>query len=170
VGLRVTWTIRSGAKWNDGQPFTAHDVVYTFNLMAKYAALGLNALMSANGGPITSVTLSGTNQVVMSFNTNGPPYFYYIADQTPIVPQHILQNIPASQLSQNSWQDLNPVGTGPNTVTNCFEPRCPKAMPQCAAVRAPDLYTIGLSQVRCLLYAGDVSPAPSPEPLAVQQP
>jgi hypothetical protein len=42
-------------------------------------------------------------------------------------------------------------------------------MPQCA-VRAPDLYTIDLSQVRCLLYAGDVSPASRPEPPAVQQP
>jgi peptide/nickel transport system substrate-binding protein len=116
---QLTWTIRSGAKWNDGQPFTAQDVVYTFNLMAKYAALDLNALMSANGGPITSVTLSGTDQVVMSFNANGLPYFYYIADQTPIVPQHILQNVPASQLSQNSWQDLTPVGTGPYTVSSC---------------------------------------------------
>ncbi len=96
---QLTWTIRSGAKWNDGQAFTAQDVVYTFNLMAKYAALDLNALMSANGGPITSVRLSGTNQVVMSFNTNGLPYFYYIADQTPIVPKHILENVPASELS-----------------------------------------------------------------------
>jgi peptide/nickel transport system substrate-binding protein len=116
---QLTWTIRSGVKWDDGQPFTANDVVYTFNLMAKYAALDLNALMSANGGPITSVTLSGTSQVVMDFNTNGLPYFYYVADQTPIVPQHILQNVPASQLSGNSWVDLNPVGTGPYTVSKC---------------------------------------------------
>ena len=50
-----------------------------------------------------------------------------------------------------------------------FEPRCPEAMPQCAE-RAPDLYTVGPSQVRCLLHAGDVSPAPRPDPLAVQQP
>ena len=32
-GKTLTLTIRSGVKWNDGKPFTASDVAYTFNLL-----------------------------------------------------------------------------------------------------------------------------------------
>jgi peptide/nickel transport system substrate-binding protein len=32
-GRTLTLTIRSGVKWNDGKPFSASDVAYTFNLL-----------------------------------------------------------------------------------------------------------------------------------------
>ena len=35
---QVTFTIRQNVKWNDGMPFTANDVAFTFNLMKKYPA------------------------------------------------------------------------------------------------------------------------------------
>ncbi|MFI5101079.1 MAG: ABC transporter substrate-binding protein, partial [Actinomycetes bacterium] len=35
----VTFTIRDGVKWTDGQPMTADDVVYTFQLMKQHTAL-----------------------------------------------------------------------------------------------------------------------------------
>ena len=31
----LTFTLRDGVKWSDGQPFTAEDVVYTFELQKK---------------------------------------------------------------------------------------------------------------------------------------
>src|SRR5262245_60984509 len=37
----LAFTIRSGVKWSDGQPLTANDVAYTFNLTKKYSALDL---------------------------------------------------------------------------------------------------------------------------------
>src|ERR1019366_940786 len=40
----LTFTIRSGVKWSDGVPFSAADVLYTFNLLKKYPALDLNAV------------------------------------------------------------------------------------------------------------------------------
>ena len=39
----LTFTIRNGVKWTDGKPFTAADVVFTFNLLKKYPALDLNS-------------------------------------------------------------------------------------------------------------------------------
>ncbi len=113
----LTFTIRSGVKWSDGKPFGAADVVYTFNAMKNDKAIDLNALWASDGGPVTSVTAKGTDQVVFSFNAPAQTYFYYVADQTPIVPQHIWSTLNQSKLS--SYADTKPVGTGPYTLSSC---------------------------------------------------
>ena len=81
----LTFTIRQGVKWSDGTPMTAADVAYTFNLTKKYPALDLTGAWSV----LSSVTATSPNTVTMNFSTVAVPYFYYIADQTPIVPEHI---------------------------------------------------------------------------------
>ena len=106
----LTFTIRNGVKWNDGTPMTAADVAFTFNLMKKFPTLDLNSVWSV----LSSVTQQG-NKVVMTFKTAAVPYFYYIADQTPIVPQHVWSTI----ANPVSYADANPVGTGAFTVNPC---------------------------------------------------
>jgi peptide/nickel transport system substrate-binding protein len=112
----LTFTLRSGVKWSDGQPFSATDVAYTFNAMKSDKAIDLNALWAADGGPLTNVAASG-NQVVFTFKTPAASYFYYVADQTPIVPQHIWSTLDQTKL--HSYADSHPVGTGPYQVANC---------------------------------------------------
>lgn len=107
----LTFKIRSGVKWSDGQPFTAKDVVFTFNLIKKYRALDLNADWSV----LSSVVQKGSNQVVFNFKTAAVPYFYYIADQTPIVPEHIW----ASIKNPVTYIDAKPIGTGPYVMSTC---------------------------------------------------
>ena len=85
----LTFTIRNGVKWSDGKPMSAADVVFTFNLLKKYPALDLNSVWSV----LSSVTQQGSDQVVMQFKTPAVPYFYYIADQIGIVPEHIWSTI-----------------------------------------------------------------------------
>src|SRR5579862_6241289 len=106
----LTFTIRSGVKWSDGQPMTAADVAYTFNLTKKNSALDLTGSWSA----LSSVTASG-NTVTMNFSKVAVPYFYYIADQVPIVPEHVFSKI------ANPVTDpvKAPVGTGPYTMSKC---------------------------------------------------
>jgi peptide/nickel transport system substrate-binding protein len=106
----LTFTIRQGVKWSDGTPMTPADVVYTFNLIKKYPALDLTGAWSV----LSSVTSTG-NTVTMNFSTVAVPYFYYIADQTPIVPEHIWSKIP------NPATDpiKQPVGTGPYLMSKC---------------------------------------------------
>ncbi|HXW80542.1 MAG TPA: ABC transporter substrate-binding protein [Acidimicrobiales bacterium] len=107
----LTFTIRSAVTWSDGKPFSAEDVVYTFDLLKKYPALDLNADWSV----LTSVSLQGTDQVVFDFKTPAVPYFYYIADQTPIVPAHIWSTIK----DPVTYRDPEPVGTGPYLMSSC---------------------------------------------------
>jgi peptide/nickel transport system substrate-binding protein len=107
----LTFTIRNGVKWSDGKPFSAKDVVFTFNLLKKYPSLDLNSDWSV----LSSVALSGSDQVVFNFKTGAVPYFYYIADETPIVPEHIW----ASIKNPVTYLDKTPVGTGPYTMSAC---------------------------------------------------
>jgi peptide/nickel transport system substrate-binding protein len=113
----LTFTIRSGVTWSDGKPLTASDVAYTFNAMKSDKTIDLNALWAADGGPLTSVAVKGANQVVFTFKSASQPYFYFVADQTPIVPKHVWSAL--DQKNLHSYKDSKPVGTGPFTVSSC---------------------------------------------------
>ncbi len=107
----LTFTIRTGVKWSDGKPFSAADVVYTFNLLKKYPALDTNAVWSV----LSSVAQKGADQVVFNFSAPAVPYFYYVADQTPIVPEHVWTKI------KNPVTDAitDPIGTGGYIMSHC---------------------------------------------------
>jgi peptide/nickel transport system substrate-binding protein len=107
----LTFTIRKGVTWTDGKPFGAQDVVFSFNLLKKYPALDLNADWSV----LTSVVAVGTDQVAFHFKSAAASYFYYIADQTPIVPEHIWSTIK----NPTTFLDPDPIGTGGYTMSSC---------------------------------------------------
>jgi peptide/nickel transport system substrate-binding protein len=108
---QLTFTIRSGVQWSDGQPFSADDVVFTFNLLKQFPAIDLQSVWSL----LSTVTKSGDNQVVLTFTQAAAPAFYQVADQVDIVPQHIWSSFkdPSTQVVNN------PVGTGPFTLGQC---------------------------------------------------
>jgi peptide/nickel transport system substrate-binding protein len=107
----LTFTIRQGVKFSDGTPMSAKDVVYTFNLLKKYPALDLTGDWSV----LSSVTQTGSDQVTMNFKSAAVPAFYYIAGQTPIVPEHIWSKI----ANPVAYPNTDPVGTGPYKVNPC---------------------------------------------------
>jgi peptide/nickel transport system substrate-binding protein len=106
----ITFTIRPGVKWSDGQPLTAADVVYTFQLIKKNSALDLQAVWSV----LKSVTRKGS-KVTFKFKTAAVPYFYYIAGQQPIVPQHIWKSVK----NPVTFKDSHPIGSGPFKLASC---------------------------------------------------
>jgi len=106
----LSFTVRSGVKWSDGVPFSAADVLYTFDLLKKYPSLDLNAVWSV----LSSVSSAG-NKVTFNFKSAAVPYFYYIADQVPIVPQHLWSKI-ANPVTATI---PNPVGTGGYIMSKC---------------------------------------------------
>jgi peptide/nickel transport system substrate-binding protein len=143
----LTFTIRSGVKWTDGQAMTADDVVYTFQLMKEHPALDLGAVWSV----LTGVTKQGSDQVVMTFANPAVPYFYYIADQVGIVPQHIWSKISGDP---GTYVDSNPVGTGPYTVNPCTPQNI-------TYVRNPSYWQPGLPKIAKVLYPAYTSNDPA---------
>ncbi len=107
----LTFTIRKNVKFSDGTTMTPADVVYTFNLLKKYPALDL----TGDWAVLSSVAQTGSDQVTMRFKQAAVPAFYYIAGQTPIVPEHIWSKIS----NPVAFADASPVGTGPYKVNPC---------------------------------------------------
>lgn len=102
---QVTFTIRSGVKWSDGQPFTSDDVVFTLNLLKKYPAMDLNGLWNQ----ITSVTAPDPSTVVVKLNAPFTPLLWSLGGQTYMLPKHIWSTVGDA----STYADANPVGTGP---------------------------------------------------------
>lgn len=110
-GKTLTITTRSGVKWSDGQPFSAADVAFTFNLLKQYPALNT---------PATPIPVSATgsgNTATLTFAQPELAELYFIL-QTQIVPQHIWSSVS----NPVTYADPNPVGTGP-FVLDKFSPQ-----------------------------------------------
>jgi peptide/nickel transport system substrate-binding protein len=107
-GKSITFTIRQGVKWNDGTPFTAADVAFTFNYVKDHST-GTNDI-NIGGLTISSVTTSG-NTVTVNAPTAQYMKLQQIAGQA-MLPQHIW----ASVANPATFVDAKPVGTGPYTL------------------------------------------------------
>jgi peptide/nickel transport system substrate-binding protein len=102
AGRTLTLDIRSGVKWNDGKPFSASDVAFTFNMIRTHPGL------DTDGTPVpTSATAPSPTTAVLNFSA--PEYTnLFLIGQTYIVPEHIW-----STVNPATFADPNPVGTGP---------------------------------------------------------
>jgi peptide/nickel transport system substrate-binding protein len=147
----LTFTIRPGVKWSDGKPMTAADVVFTFQLMKKHPALDLNASWAV----LKSVSQKGSNQVVFNFKTAAVPYFYYVAGQTPILPQHIW----ASIKDPVTYKDTKPIGTGGFEMSSC-SPQVIKY------TKNPGYWQKGMPKIDTIYYPAYTSNDPANQDLA----
>jgi peptide/nickel transport system substrate-binding protein len=99
----LTFDLRHGVAWTDGKPFTSTDVVYTFDLLKKYAALNTNGIV------FTSVSAPTKYQVVFHFASPEGPELYYIGGLVDVVPEHLWSSVS----NPAKYADTDPVGTGP---------------------------------------------------------
>ena len=66
--MTLTFKLHPGVKWSDGQPFTAKDVVFTFNLLKNTPGLTGSALAALNG-PVDSFTAPDDTTVVFTLKS-----------------------------------------------------------------------------------------------------
>jgi peptide/nickel transport system substrate-binding protein len=109
-GKTITFTIRTGVKWNNGTAFTPADVAFTYNLMKN------NSSINSGGLTMTSVTTSG-NTVTLNFPTAQYTNLEEIAG-VGIVPASIWSKVS----NPATYADANPVGTGPYMLSS-FTPQ-----------------------------------------------
>ncbi|MBA2519127.1 MAG: ABC transporter substrate-binding protein [Chloroflexia bacterium] len=114
--LQLTFTLRDGVLWSDGEALTAEDVKFTFDYLTEHAALpGTEGVRGAIPF-IESVEATDELTVVFTFTQVFSPGLFDVGEQM-IVPQHIWSEIEDPVTFTNE----NPVGTGPFTEIGTFE-------------------------------------------------
>ena len=105
-GLTVTFNLREGVKWHDGEPFTSADVEFTImEVLKNFHPRGPNSFREVS-------SIDTPDELTAIFNLDKPaPYMMraFSAYESPIVPKHLLEgkDIREAELGNN------PVGTGP---------------------------------------------------------
>jgi peptide/nickel transport system substrate-binding protein len=99
-------TLRDGLTWSDGEPLTAADVKFTFELGQKYAALWFspvwNYLTAVEAVDATHVKFTFSDPLYQEWGN----YLYNL----PIVPQHLWENRTEEEITTGANE--KPVGSG----------------------------------------------------------
>jgi peptide/nickel transport system substrate-binding protein len=90
-GKEWRFTLREGVKWQDGQPLTAEDVVFTYEY--DTTGPGKSALGVIGQIPVTGTAIEAPNVVVLKLATPYAPFEDTVAGRVPIIPKHIWQNV-----------------------------------------------------------------------------
>ena len=108
-GLEWTFKLRQGVTWQDGEPFTSADVVFTYDYIIDNE---LAAYTSYTSG-ITEV--DAIDDFTVKFTTDEPKA-NMLGMVVPIVPEHIWSKVSPKQ-AETAFQNRPPiVGTGPFQV------------------------------------------------------
>jgi peptide/nickel transport system substrate-binding protein len=114
----ITFTLRDGVNWSDGQPFSSKDVKFTFDYMIKNEALAGTESVRGVLPLIESVEAPNEKTVVVTFKEVYTPGLYDIGEQM-IVPEHLWKDVDDPVTFANE----QPVGTGPFTEIGAFQPQ-----------------------------------------------
>ncbi|MBK3643206.1 ABC transporter substrate-binding protein [Streptomyces sp. MBT33] len=110
--LTWTYTIRSDAKWSDGQKVTAQDAAWTFDkMMTDEAAATANGSFVAN---FRTVSAPSPTQLVIRLKK---PQATMTALDVPIVPEHIWKDVKDFSKFNND-KSFPIVGDGPFVLTD----------------------------------------------------
>lgn len=107
-GRAYTFTLRDDARWHDGQPVTAQDVLFTVGLVQDPDFPGDEALARFWRAVVVSVPAPDT----VVFNLLEPFAAFPTYATLPIVPKHLLGGVLSRDLAHDPFS-AEPVGTGP---------------------------------------------------------
>ena len=105
-----TFDIRDDAAWQDGEPVTADDVVYTVKLLQDRGYVG------PYGDAFRGVSVERVGPRTVRFTL--PDVYSPFADSTtvPLLPAHLLGGVSYGELARQPF-NVRPVGTGPFRVS-----------------------------------------------------
>lgn len=112
--MSITFTLREGLKWSDGETLDADDIVFTYDYLKKFPALDFISVSQQ----LTSV--EKVDDRTVRFNlTEANSLIANTIVGMPIVPEHIWASIEDPVTFANE----NPVASGPMTEITRFTPQ-----------------------------------------------
>lgn len=109
-GLTWTFKLRDGLKWHDGEPLTADDVVFSYNLIANEES----GLSSDRGALVVNGELLVYEKVDdLTFNIVTPaPYAPLLSTLIQVIPEHYWKDVPPAEFATSPLNNA-PIGAGP---------------------------------------------------------
>jgi peptide/nickel transport system substrate-binding protein len=109
-GLSVTWRLKRNVSWHDGKPFTADDVVFTWEYVSDPATA---AVTSGVYKEVKRVEKVDSHTVRVVFHEPVPFWARpFVTRQGSILPKHLFDEYRGARSRDAPW-NLKPVGTGP---------------------------------------------------------
>lgn len=106
-GRAVTWKLKRGVQWHDGQPFTADDVVFNW----EYARNPATAAVSSGSYRDVNVVKVDDHTVRVEFPQPTPFWAdAFVGSRGMLIPKHLFQNFNGAN-SRDAPTNLRPVGT-----------------------------------------------------------
>ena len=101
---QLSWTfhLKEGVNWHDGEPLTAEDVKFTYELYQE-----LDSYMY--GGYLTGISSIDCPDDYTVVITTENPKANMLMNTSPIIPMHIWADVE----DQYNWENAEPIGTGP---------------------------------------------------------
>ena len=108
----VAFELREAARWHDGRPVTADDVVWTFNTLRQHG----RPFYRAYWGDVSEVVAEGPRRVVFRFRTDENRELALILGDIAVLPRHHWEGRDFTRPSLDI-----PLGSGPYRIER-FEP------------------------------------------------
>jgi peptide/nickel transport system substrate-binding protein len=108
-GRSVTWKLKQGVTWHDGQPFTADDCIFTWQYARDPAAA---AISIGDYKDLLRVEKIDSHTVKVVFNKPTPFFATAFMSGGWVVPKHLFSPYMGAK-SREAPNNLKPVGTGP---------------------------------------------------------
>lgn len=105
-GRTYTVSLRDDVKWHDGQKLTAEDVVFTIDTIKNPS---VRSPLRVNWSDVVVAT-EGTYAVTFTLPATYAAFSH--AFTFPILPKHLLKDIPAAALRESTFSQA-PIGSGP---------------------------------------------------------
>jgi peptide/nickel transport system substrate-binding protein len=105
----ITFKLRQDVRWHDGAPFTAEDVVFTYNFM-----LDKNTPTAYDSDFLKIASIEALDEYTVVVGYNEPFAGALTSWGIWIMPKHLLEGVPATK----SPLQRSPVGTGPYIFEN----------------------------------------------------
>ena len=108
-GRSVTWKLKRGVTWHDGQPFTADDCVFTW----EYAKDPATAAVTTGVYKDVKVDKIDSHTIKVTFAKPTPFWATaFVAAEGMVIPKHLFSPYIGGK-SRDAPNNLKPVGTGP---------------------------------------------------------
>jgi peptide/nickel transport system substrate-binding protein len=117
-GKAVTYKLKPGIKWADGQPFSADDVAFTYQFIADPASSAVTAGTYTSVDKVEAVD-PGTVKITFKEPTGGW-YVPFSGSNGQILPKHIMKDFIGAK-SREAPLNTKLIGTGPYMVDE-FKP------------------------------------------------